>query len=198
MVDRLAEQLAPAGWRQHRLVPHDEVAFIRAPSTEVVFHLSVNLAGDGGISLTPALGVEHAGIADLQRRLFRRTSTVCQVGATMGDLLREAATPNITPLRWWVASPERAEEAVAQVVADLTTYGEPFLVGNQTLSAMIETLVGRPKSQVEYGTLAVCLAVSGDLPGARAMLTNFDTEPRVFVEEVTKSFIRTFRERFGE
>ncbi|MEU4679600.1 hypothetical protein [Micromonospora sp. NPDC023737] len=160
-VDRLTEQLAPAGWRRHHFVPDDEVAFVREPVHGVVFHFGVNLAGRDGVSLGSSVGVEHTAVAESQRQLFGRTGTVCQVGASMINLVHDAEPSKLTPLRWRVGSPEQVNEAVDQVVADLTAYGEPFLVGNQTLQKVIETLLGRPKSQVEYGTLAACLAASG-------------------------------------
>ncbi|MFF5180197.1 hypothetical protein ACFY2Q_19410 [Micromonospora sp. NPDC000316] len=194
---RLTEQLAASGWLPHRFVPDDEVAFVREPVHGVVFRFGVNLAGGDGISLSSSVGVEHADAAELQRQLFGNTGTVCQVGASMTDLVYEAEPSKVTPLRWWVASLEQVDEAVAQVIADLMTYGEPFLVGNQTLPKVIETLVGRPKSQIEYGTLAVCLAVSGDLPGARAMLAKFGAVRPVFAGGTTETFIHNFTERFG-
>ncbi|MGX7673135.1 hypothetical protein [Plantactinospora sp. DSM 117369] len=197
VADRLAEQLAPGGWRRHRFVPDDEVAFVREPVHGVVFHFGVNLAGRDGVSLSPSVGVEHAAAAELQRQLFDRMDTVCQVGASMINLVHDAEPSKATPFRWWVASPEQVDEAVGQVVADLTAYGEPFLVGNQTLPKVIETLLGRPKSQVEYGTLAVCLAVSGDLPEARAMLAKFGAIRQVFAGDTAETFIHNFTERFG-
>ncbi|MFF4875126.1 hypothetical protein [Micromonospora sp. NPDC000668] len=196
VADRLTEQLAAGGWRRHRFVPDVEVAFVHEPVHGVVFHFSVNLAGRDGVSLSSSVGVEHAA-AELQRQLFGRTGTVCQVGASMINLVQDAEPSKVTPLRWWVASPEQVDEAVAQVVADLTAYGEPFQVGNQTLPKVIETLLGRPKSQVEYGTLAVCLAVSGDLPEARAMLAKFGAVRQVFAGGMTETFIHNFTERFG-
>lgn len=68
--------------------------------------------------------------------------------------------------------------------------------GNQTLPKVIETLFGRPKSQVEYGTLAVCLALSGDR--ARAMLAKFGAVRPVFAGGMTETFIHNFTERFGD
>ncbi|MEU7997677.1 hypothetical protein AB0B83_20395 [Micromonospora sp. NPDC049060] len=198
VADRLTEQLAPGGWRPHAFAPDDEVAFVREPVHGVVFHFGVNLAGGDGVSLSSSVGVEHAGAAELQRQLFGDTGTVCQVGASMINLVHDAEPCEVKPFRWWVASPEQVDEAVAQVVADLMTYGEPFLGGNQTLPKVIETLVGRPKSQVEYGTLAVCLAVSGDLPGARAMLAKFGAVRPVFAGDTTETFVHNFTERFGD
>lgn len=197
VADRLAAQLAPGGWRRHRFDPDDEVAFVREPFSGVVFHLGVDLAGHGAVWLNPSVGVELAAAAELQRQLFGRAGTVCQVGATMMDLVHDTAPSKVVPLRWWVASPEQVDEAVAQVVADLKVYGERFLVGNQTLPDVIETLLRRPRSQVEYGTLAVCLAVSGDLSEARAMLTKFGAVRRVFAGGATETFIHNFTERFG-
>ncbi|GAA5193969.1 hypothetical protein GCM10023322_57180 [Rugosimonospora acidiphila] len=52
-----------------------------------------------------------------------------------------------TCFRWRVRSPDQVDG-----------------VANQTLPSLMEALRGRPQSQVEYGALAVCLAVSGDLP----------------------------------
>ncbi|KOX06695.1 hypothetical protein ADK66_22270 [Micromonospora sp. NRRL B-16802] len=169
---------------------------MREPLDGVVFHFGVNLAGRDGVSLSSSLGVEHAA-AELQRQLFGRTDTVCQVGASMTNLVHDAEPSKVTPFRWWVASPEQLDEAVGQVVADLTAYGEPFLGGNQTLPKVIETLLGRPKSQVEYGTLAICLAVSGDLPGARAMLAKFGAVRPVFAGDTTETFIHNFTKWFG-
>jgi hypothetical protein len=197
VADRLTERLAPGGWRPHRFVPDDEVAFVRAALPGVVFHFGVNLGGRHGVSLSSTVGVEHAAVAEVQRHLFDHADTVCQVGASMTDLVYDAEPSTVTSLRWWVGSLDQVDPAVAQVVADLRAYGEPFLVGNQTLPAVIETLLGRPKSQVEYGTLAVCLAVSGDLTEARAMLTEFRAAPRVFAGGMTETFVRNFTERFG-
>ncbi|HEX5597320.1 MAG TPA: hypothetical protein VFX61_15085 [Micromonosporaceae bacterium] len=177
-------------------MPDDEVVFVREPLHGVIFHFSVNLAGRDGVSLSSSVGVEHAAAAELQRQLFGRTGTVSQVGASMINLVYDAEPSKLT-LRWWVASPEQVDETVAQVVADLKTYGEPFLVGNQTLPSVVKTLLGRPKSQVEYGTLAVCLAVSGALPEARAMLAKFGTVRPVFTAGVTEAFIHNFMQRFG-
>ncbi|MFI5490635.1 hypothetical protein [Micromonospora echinaurantiaca] len=142
------------------------------PSKGVVFHLSVNLAGRDGVLLSPSVGVEQVAAAEVQRQLFGRTGTVCQVGASMTDLANDEGTSKVSLSRWCVL-PEQVDDAVAQVVADLAAYGEPFLVGNQTLPKVIETLLERPKSQVEYGTLAVRHAVLGDMPEARAMLAKF-------------------------
>ncbi|NES17269.1 MULTISPECIES: hypothetical protein [unclassified Micromonospora] len=197
VADRLTEQLVPGGWRRHRFVPDDEVAFVREPFHGVVFHFGVNLAGGDGVSLSSSVGVEHAAAAELQRQLFGRTDAVCQVGASMTNLVHDAEPSKVTPFRWWVASTEQVDEAVGRVVADLVAYGEPFLVGNQTLPKLIETLLERPKSQVEYATLAVCLAVSGDLPGARAMLAKFGSVRPVFAGDTTGTFIHNFTERFG-
>ncbi|WP_433309302.1 hypothetical protein ACQP0U_20270 [Micromonospora sp. CA-269861] len=197
VADRLTEQLAPGGWRRHRFVPDDEVAFVREPVRGVVFHFGVNLAGRDAVSLSPNVGVELTAVAELQRQLFDRSGTVCQVGASMGDLVKDAETREVSSARWWVALPQQVDEAAAQVVADLTAYGEPFLVGNQTLPKLIQTLLGRPKSQVEYGTLAVCLAVSGDLSEARAMLAKFGSVRQVFAGGTTETFIHNFAERFG-
>ncbi|WP_141715091.1 hypothetical protein [Micromonospora rhizosphaerae] len=197
VADRLTEQLAPGGWRRHRFVPDDEVAFVREPVHGVVFHLSVNLAGRDGVLLSPSVGVEHVAAAEVQRQLFGRTGTVCQVGASMRDLVNDAETSKVSLSRWWVVLPEQVDDAVAQVVADLTAYGEPFLVGNQTLPKVIEALLERPKSQVEYGSLAVCLALLGDMPEARAMLAKFGAVRRVFAGGMTETFIHNFTERFG-
>jgi hypothetical protein len=197
VADRLTEQLASGGWRQLRFVPDDEVAFVREPVHGVVFHLSVNLAGRDGVLLSPGAGVEHVAAAEVQRQLFGRTDTVCQVGVSMSDLVNAAETSKVSLSRWWVVLPEQVDDAVAQVVADLTAYGEPFLAGNQTLPKLIETLLKRPKSQVEYGSLAVCQAVLGDMPEARAMLTKFGTVPRVFAGGMTETCIHNFTERFG-
>ncbi|MFI5490351.1 hypothetical protein [Micromonospora echinaurantiaca] len=197
VADRLAEQLAPGGWRRDRFVPDDEVAFVREAVHGVVFHLSVNLAGRDGVLLSPSVGVEHVAAAEVQRQLFGRTGTVCQVGASMMDLANDAGTSKVSLPRWWVVLPEQVDDAVAQVVADLAAYGEPFLVGNQTLPKVIETLLERPKSQLEYGTLAVCHAVLGDMPEARAMLAKFGAVHRVFADSMTETFIHNFTERFG-
>ncbi|MEV4481845.1 hypothetical protein [Micromonospora coxensis] len=197
VADRLTEQLLPGGWRRHRFVPDDEVAFVREPLHGVVFHFGVNLAGEDGVSLSSNVGVELAAVAELQRQLFGHPDTVCQVGASMFDLLHDMKPSKVTPLRWWVVSPEQVDEAVGQVVADLNAYGEPFLIANQSLSKVIDTLLGRPKSQVEYGALAVCLAVSGDLPEARAMVAKFGSVHSVFVGGTTERFIQNFTERFG-
>ncbi|WP_157742563.1 hypothetical protein [Micromonospora chokoriensis] len=115
----------------------------------------------------------------------------------MADLVNSAEKSTVSLVRWWVASPERVDDVVAQLVADQAAHGEPFLVRNQTLPAVIQTLLGQPKSQVEYATLAVCLAVSGDLPGARSMLAKVASVRKVLGEDTTETFIRTFTERFG-
>ncbi|MEU1589688.1 hypothetical protein [Micromonospora sp. NPDC005710] len=112
-------------------------------------------------------------------------------------MIRSLEPTNVTPSRWWLAPPEQVDEAVAQLVADLKAYGEPFLARHQTLSAVIDTLPGRPKSQVEYGTLVVCLAMLGDLPKARAMLAQFGSTRQVFAGGPTETFVHNFTERFG-
>ncbi|MEU4474292.1 hypothetical protein [Micromonospora sp. NPDC023888] len=196
VADRLTEQLGPRGWRRHRFVPDDEVAFVREPVHGVVFHLGVNLAGRDGVLLSPSVAVEHVAAAEVQRQLFGRAGTVCQVGASMMDLVNDAETSKVWLSRWWVVLPEQVD-AVTQVVADLTAYGEPFLVGNQTLPKVVDTLLERPKSQVEYGSLAVCLAVLGDMPGAHAMLAKFGTVRPVFAGGMTETFIHNFTARFG-
>ncbi|MEU7673627.1 hypothetical protein AB0C42_02290 [Micromonospora taraxaci] len=197
VADRLTERLVPGGWRQLRFVPDDEVAFVREPVHGVVFHLSVNLAGRDGVLLSPSVGVEHVTAAEVQRQLFGCTGTVCQVGASMLDLVNDAETSKVSLSRWWVVLPEQVDDAVAQVVADLAAYGEPFLVGNQTLPKVIETLLDRPRSQVEYGSLAVCLAVLGDMPEALAMLARFGTVRQVFAGGLTETFIHNFTARFA-
>ncbi|MCW3819721.1 hypothetical protein ONA91_35330 [Micromonospora sp. DR5-3] len=103
----------------------------------------------------------------------------------------------MTSLRWWVASPEQVDEAVAQVVADLTAYGEPFLVGNQTLPKVIQTLLGRPKSQVEYGTLAVCLGGVVRLTRGPRHAGEVRCGPPGIRESMTETSIHNSTERFG-
>ncbi|WP_433535031.1 hypothetical protein ACQPZK_23350 [Micromonospora sp. CA-249363] len=115
----------------------------------------------------------------------------------MMDLVRAAENSEVSVFRWWVASPEQVDEVVDRVVADQAAYGDPFLAANQTLPKVIQTLLGQPKSQVQYGTLAVCLAVSGDLPEARAMLAKFGSVRQVFAGGVTEMFVHNFTERFG-
>ncbi|MBG6103856.1 hypothetical protein IW249_004270 [Micromonospora vinacea] len=197
VADRLNDRLEAGGWRRHRFVPDDEVAFVRKPFNGVVFHFGVNLAGRHIVSLDSTAGVEHVAAAELQRCLYGRRGTVCQVGASMIDLIRGQEPTNVAPSRWWVASPEQVDEAVAQLVADLWSYGEPFLARHQTLSAVVDTLLGQPKSQVEYGPLAVCLAMLGDLPKARAMLAQFGAARQVFAGGPTETFIHNFTQRFG-
>ncbi|MGA4728346.1 hypothetical protein ACPB67_13060 [Micromonospora taraxaci] len=197
IADRLTDQLAPGGWRPHRFVPDDVVAFVREPVRGVVFHLIANLAGRDGVLLSPSVGVELAAVAELQKHLFGRAGTVCQVSASMADLVNDAEKPTVSFVRWRVSSPDQVDDVVAHLVADQAAHGEPFLVRNQTLPTVIQTLLGQPKSQVEYATLAVCLAVSGDPPGARAMLAKFASVPEVFGGDTTETFIRNFTERFG-
>ncbi|MGW3785273.1 hypothetical protein ACWD5Z_11840 [Micromonospora chokoriensis] len=114
----------------------------------------------------------------------------------MTDLVNDAEQLTVSFARWWVASPDQLDDVVAQLVAD-QAHGEPFLVRNETLPTVIQTLLEQPKSQVEYATLAVCLAASGDLPGARAMLAKFASVREAFGGDTTETFIRNFTERFG-
>ncbi|MEV4765693.1 hypothetical protein AB0J89_24030 [Micromonospora chokoriensis] len=108
----------------------------------------------------------------------------------MADLVSDAEKPTVSFVRWWVASPDQLDDVVAQLVADQAAHGEPFLVRNQTLPTVIQTLLGQPKSQVEYATLAVCLAASGDLPGARAMLAKFASVREAFGGDTTETFVQ--------
>jgi hypothetical protein len=197
VVERLSECLAPNGWSQHHISPGDVVAFVREPTSACTWHFSVNLAGDQGITLYCSVGVKHAVVAEEQRRLYGWERTVCQVGASMLNLVHDAEQPSPSPLRWWVASLDQVDEAVAQVVLDLRTYGEPFLGSNLTLPQIVQTLSREPKSQVEYGTLALCHALLGDLRQARAMLTEFGTAKRVFAGGQTETFTHNFARRFG-
>jgi hypothetical protein len=94
----------------------DVVAFVREPTSECTWHFSVNLAGDQGITLYCSVGVEHAVVAEQQRRLCDWNGTVCQVGVSMLDLVHDAEQSSPTPLRWWIASLGHVDEVVAQVV----------------------------------------------------------------------------------
>jgi hypothetical protein len=196
VVEGLTALLAPEGWLQRSHEPDDEVAFVSEPVTGVRWHFSVNLGGDQGVSLAATVGVEHALVAEEQRRLFGWKDTVCQVGASMINLVNDAGqSPSI--LAWWVGSRSHVDGSVAQVVSDLRTFGEPFLEANLALAQIVETLNQKPKSQVEYGTLAVCYAVLNDLPRAGAMLAKFGSEKQVFARATTETFQRNFAERFG-
>jgi hypothetical protein len=195
----LTAAAAPIGWRVADVEDHEFIIFVKPlePGVDAEFGLVIS-ERDFGLSLNPTVSVRHNQISDLHAQFFGFAQGPSQVAASVSDLIRAAGRKS--KVMWTVESAEGIDAAVAELLDDVSRWGEQFFAQNSSVPAIVRRLEETAATNVELAQLAVAYAVVGEAAKVETVISRLqemaESQPP-FIAEQTRQFLTSYRLWFG-